>query len=241
MNKVNLKLLWIAAGISLVCTMLFYQYLSTLEKQEEVKKYIEVVVAKQDLPANTKITKDLLETKKTLAASVQNSVKEEEAIGKYVKEIILANEPIRRERLVEDNVKQLFMKIPEDKRAVSVQVNEYIAVADLIIPGNFVDIYLNQEEKTVETAEGKVNYINMTKLVLQNIQVVAISKRAEIEEKEREKTPSAYSITLAVTPSDAEKLIYAENYGTIKLALRRVNDDNIVTTYGVNEVTMRNQ
>ncbi|HCC06937.1 MAG TPA: Flp pilus assembly protein CpaB [Clostridiales bacterium] len=240
MNKVNLKLLWIAAAISLICTVLFYQYLSSLEKQEEDKKYVQVVVAKQDLPPNTKITKDLLEVKKILIVSIQDSVKEEDAIGKYVKETILANEPIKRERLVADNTKQLFMKIPEDKRAVSVQVNEYIAVADLIEPGNFVDIYINQEEKTIETENGKVNYINMTKLSLQNIQVLAISKRDVIDEEEREKTPTAYSITLAVTPSDAEKLIYAENYGTIKLALRPINDKNIATTYGVNEVTMRN-
>ena len=242
MNKINVKLLWIAAGISLICTFLFYQYLSSLEKADEDKRYTTVVVAKENIEPNSKIIKNMIEEKKIAIdnTTLNINIKTGDIVGKYVKDTILKGENIRTERLVDENDKSLAMKIPENKRAVSILVDEYMAVGDMIEPGNYVDIYVNLDEKTIENMAGKVYYSNQTKMLLQNIQVLAISKKQIIEDKERDKVPNKYSITLAATAFDTEKLIYAENYGTIKLALRPINDNGVQIVYGINEDNLRN-
>lgn len=242
MNKTNAKLLWLAIGISIVGTVLFYQYLSKFEEGKDSEVYREIIIAKQNIEPYTKITSGVLGKKKVNVKDLDKGtyVDEKDIVGKYAKDMMISGEPVRKERLVSETTNQLAVKIPEGKRAVSIEVNEYIAVGDLIQPSNYVDIYMNMEEKTVQTATEKAIYINQTKLILQNIQVLAVSKQYKLDEKERDKVPQKYSITLAVNALEAEKLIYSENFGTIKLALRPVNDSSEVVTYGVNEVSMRN-
>src|SRR5690606_36842521 len=47
----------------------------------------------------------------------------------------------------------------------------------------------------------------------------------KVEPKEK---PDAKSVTLAVDPEQAERLVLAEEMGTLRLALRRADDHNVV-------------
>ena len=72
----------------------------------------------------------------------------------------------------------------------------------------------------------------MAKIILQNIEILAVDKQLNREEKtndkaiDKEKTLTNFLVTLSVPTSEIEKLVLAESIGSIKLALRPLKDDN---------------
>ena len=153
-------------------------------------------------------------------------------IGMFTKEEILEGELIPRERLMEENTEDLSLRIEEGKRAVSISSNEISGVGDLIIAGDYVDVYVTVDEYTVDKKTTRSIYPHITKLLLQNIKVLAISKEMSKGDEKRIETPSKYSVTLAVDSSEGEKLIQAEDLGRIKLALRPLIDQSTYDTPG---------
>ncbi|MGH2567054.1 MAG: Flp pilus assembly protein CpaB, partial [Bacteroidota bacterium] len=72
----------------------------------------------------------------------------------------------------------------------------------------------------------------ISKIVLQNKRVLSVAQ--SVEQKDG-KPQVARSITLEVTPEEAERLTVAELQGEILLALRAVGDETIVQTRGSNK------
>ena len=113
--------------------------------------------------------------------------------------------------------------IPAGMRAVSVKVDEVIGVAGFVLPGTRVDVLV-----TVEAPEEDSEPV--TKLVLQNVQVLAAGE--SIQRDSEGKPQNVTVITLLVSPDDAEKLTLAATEGLIQLALRNVMDQDSVRTVG---------
>jgi pilus assembly protein CpaB len=104
--------------------------------------------------------------------------------------------------------------IPPGMRAISVRVNEVVAVAGFVVPGTRVDVLL-----TGSPAGGNES---QTTTVLQNVAVVASGQRLERSPSGEPQTVPV--ITLLVSPEDAQKLTLASNEGKIQLALRNPLD-----------------
>ena len=77
----------------------------------------------------------------------------------------------------------------------------------------------------------KLYYPKYTKIILQNVQILGIGQSMGDENKELKKLP--LSVTLAVSPSDTEKVIFADENGVLRLVLRPASDKNIETTNGI--------
>jgi pilus assembly protein CpaB len=124
-------------------------------------------------------------------------------------EILLAS------RLAEQGAgSTLAAVVGENMRAVSVRVNDVVGVAGFLLPGNRVDVvsaYREGQETRSET-------------VVQNVKVLAIDQSASNDKNE---PVVVRAVTLEVTPADAEKLILAEQRGSIQLALRNPLDDKV--------------
>ena len=81
----------------------------------------------------------------------------------------------------------------------------------------------------------KVVNPNMAKTILQNIEILAVDKQLNREEKtndkaiDKEKTLTNFLVTLSIPTSDIEKLVLGQSIGSIKLALRPLKDDNSTT------------
>jgi len=104
--------------------------------------------------------------------------------------------------------------IPPGMRAVSVRVNEVIAVAGFVGPGTRVDVLLTG------TPNGSSE--SQTTTVLQNVAVIASGQRLERNAAgEAQTTPV---ITLLASPEDAERLTLASSEGKIQLSLRNPLD-----------------
>jgi len=60
--------------------------------------------------------------------------------------------------------------------------------------------------------------------VIQNVKVLAVDQKASTDENE---PVVVRAVTLEVTPLDAEKLVLAEERGSIQLALRNPHDEQL--------------
>jgi pilus assembly protein CpaB len=104
--------------------------------------------------------------------------------------------------------------VGENMRAVSVRVNDVVGVAGFLLPGNRVDVVAAYRDRTDTLSE----------TVVQNVKVLAIDQSASSDKNE---PVVVRAVTLEVTPEDAEKLILAEQRGSIQLALRNPLDESV--------------
>lgn len=235
MKSLNKKIFIFALMLALITASLTYNYLNQIKEANTTMETKIILVAAVNILPGQKISPNMLkeiEVRKDsyTETGVQNK---NEIINKTAKEKILQGETIPSERLIQEDEKGLSYIIPEGKRALSIAINEFSGVADMIKPNDFVDIYVTVSELSINTQDSTIVYPKTSILLLQNIQILAVSKQVLKTDNERTDIPSKYAVTLAVAPSDGEKLVLGEEVGNIKLGLRGVGDDSIYLTPGV--------
>ena len=106
------------------------------------------------------------------------------------------------------------------------RVNDIDGVGGFVLPGDHVDVSLTRQiDKSNATTE----------VVLQNVRVLATG--SFIEQKD-EKPVDVPTVTLLVSPEDAEKLTLATRGEAVRLVLRNYRDEEIIPTAGVNLKTL---
>ncbi len=234
MESVNKKVILIAVIMALITTFLVYFYINTkTTKPQDAVEKTSVFVAAKTLPPKHKIAEgDIREERIAREYSNPKAVKSRnEIVGKLVKDTIIEGEQILKERLVSDNKTNLVYNVPEGKRAVSINVNEQIGVANLVRPGDYVDIVASFEREEVMDGSNKTAYPRISKIVLQNLLILALGREQTVPEDKVPEMPA--TITLAVTPAEAEKLVYVTEYASVRMALRPVGDGKGAVTSGV--------
>jgi len=225
MEKANKKIIIIALVMSLITAVLVYVYISGTKVPALEIEYATVFVAAKTLPARHKITNtDIMQVKiakELLNANTANDINK--IIGKRLKESIIEGEQIRMERLVDEDKASLSFSLPEGTRAVSMNVNEQVDVANLIRPGDFVDVLVSFDQEEEDNSQIIKVYPRITKTLLQNIQVLALGQDLSLPLDKLQEIPG--TVTLAVKIEDVERFVYASEYGTLRLALRPVGDD----------------
>jgi len=177
----------------------------------------DVVVAASDLAVGAKV-----EDKDVKLARVPVGImppgaysRKSQAIGRGVVVPMVRGEFILPTKLAAENAGSgLPGLIPPGMRAVSVRVNEVVAVAGFVVPGTRVDVLL--------TGAPGGNSEQQTTTVLENVAVIAAGQR--LERNAAGEPQNTAVITLLVTPDDAQKLTLASNEGRIQLALRNPLD-----------------
>src|SRR3984957_7996921 len=198
------------------------------EVQNAMSHNVEVVVAAYDLPLGTKI--DLGEVK--LARWSADSLPEgaytdpHQVIGSYVKNSLVANEPIVQAKLFtgDKTAGVMPLLIPFGMRAVSVPVDEVSDVAGFVLPHTRVDVLVATQGEGGGTGDKA-----FSKVILQNVEVLAGAQEAE---KKKSEPQVVKVVTLLVTPQESERLALASHSGTLRLAMRNYNDNKIVLTSG---------
>lgn len=234
MKNFGAKLILISLVLATLTTYLGYTYIKKLEVESSNIKYKKILVASVDIPSRTKITSKMIkEIEVNEQSYLLNSIDaKEEILGKYSKDRILKGEVIPSERLMEEEKEDLSLRISEGKRAISISVDEMSGVGDLVKPRDYVDIYVTVDEVRVDSRNTTTIYPQISKLLLQNIEVLAISKEMNRTDKQRKESPDRYSVTLAVSPKQGEKLVLGEDLGRLKMALRPLREGKIFETSG---------
>jgi pilus assembly protein CpaB len=186
-----------------------------------------VAVAARDLPIGTLVRGEDVRLMSWPSGDVPAgyATSTAEVVGRGVIVPVVANEPLLRSKLAsKDGGGGLPITIPEGMRAVSVRVDEVIAVAGFVVPGTRVDVV------TVLAPPGSAN--NMTsRVVLQNVTVLAAGQTVQRDAEGKPMTVTV--ITLLVTPEEAEVLTLSATQGRIQLALRNTLDVDTVQTHGI--------
>ena len=193
----------------------------------------DVVIAAKDIPAGSTIAEAMLKdgtvrTIKWPKASVPAGAfgTPTEVFGKVNRVKIMANEPILESRLSGEGA-GLTVRLEPGKRAMAVRVDEIIGVSGFIVPDDRVDVIVTTTPPGVTNNDAR-----LSKIVLQNKRVLSVAQSTEQKDG---KPQVARSITLEVSPEEAEKLSLAYQEGPIVLALRGVGDETEPKTSGSNK------
>ena len=206
------------------------RYLSSA--QAYTKNLSKVAVAKVAIPLGTKIIPEQIMLVQLPKESTPDGTFDspEKLSGRVAIVNIGAREPISESRLApEGTAAGLSAIIPEGYRAMTVKVDDAAGISGFIMPGTLVDVVV-----VIDPREGSGMQDPISKIVLQNIKVLANGQNIDKPENEREAN-SVKAVTLQVTPEQAEKLALATNEGKLQLVMRSQIDQGDEQTPGVNK------
>ncbi|HET9713512.1 MAG TPA: Flp pilus assembly protein CpaB [Pyrinomonadaceae bacterium] len=234
-NKRLIIALLAAITFGLIAAVSVKQYLLTAKTFEN--NLNDVVVAKVDIPVGSRLIAEQL----TVAQFPANVTPEgaipaidENLIGRVVTVSLSPRDPVTDAKLAPVGAAGgLASMIPEGYRAMTVAVNEVVGVSGFIMPGALVDIVVVINPPTSSGQEGVVS-----KIVLQNIKVLASGQNIDKPKNDREVERSIRAVTLQVTPEQAEKLALASSEGKLQLVMRNSVDQADEQTAGANKRTL---
>jgi pilus assembly protein CpaB len=217
MNRNRLLLIGILAlGVgALVSYMVYTTLRRTVATVKEANT--QVVVAAIDLQLGSKLEDKDLSVIRLPGSDLPQGYYQNKAdiLGRGVVVPIAKGEFILPSKLAAENAGAgLPSLIPPGMRAVSVRVNEVVAVAGFVTPGTRVDVLLTGNTPGVAEA--------LTTTVLENVEVLAAGQKLQRSAQGEPQTVPV--ITLLVSPEDTQKLIMASNEGRIQLSLRNPLD-----------------
>lgn len=232
-NRLKIALM-IAVFFGFIAAYGIYNFLGQRQKETESLRAAnqDILVAGQDIPPGTTITDETIKKgmvkpmpwpKNSIPAGAYSTP--QQVIGKVNRVKILANEPILESRLAGEGA-GLTVRLEAGKRALALAVNEIVGVSGFIVPDDRVDIILT----TVPI--GATPDAKVAKIVMQNKRVLSVAQSTEQKDG---KPQLARSITLELTPEEAEKLTLATSEGQIVLTLRGLGDEAEAKTAGINK------
>lgn len=194
-----------------------------LGSQSANRPHVQLVVASTTIDAGTTIASTQLKTIDWLssewpAQAVQDSKK---VIGRVTRYPLQAGELVLESKLAPTDAKAgLAAMITEGKRAISVRVNEVIAVAGFALPGNYVDVLVSGKDNAQQA---------FSRVVITRAKVLAIAQDTAADPA---KPKVVNAVTLELTPQEAERLDLARTVGTLSLVLRNESDNAPWTSAG---------
>ncbi len=207
-----------AMVLALILSMFVYREFKQASAPKSNVKMGQIVVAASPLPLGTRLDASKL---RTIPWPTNTPVpgmftKVDSCVNRALITSVAENEPILENRLAPQQAGAgLPATIPQGMRAISVAVNDVVAVAGFVTPGTMVDVLV-----TGTIASGSI-----TRTILENVRVLAAGQKIE---QDREGKPQTVTvITLLVTPEDAGKLAMASTSGKIQLALRNTVDSQV--------------
>ena len=188
-----------------------------------------VVLALADIPRGEMIKAEMMtvaEWPKTLIpANALTSV--EEAVDRATAVPILKGDLVLEGKLAsKDAGRGVAALIPHGMRAYTIQTAKLASnVAGFVLPGNRVDVLL-----TLRSMQNDDNGGGSATTILQAVEILAINQRLDAPAENRLDSKELQSVTLLVTPPQAELLDLGQNLGTLTLSLRNLSDAAQTTT-----------
>ncbi len=170
------------------------KYLSSA--QAYTKNLNKIAVAKVAIPIGSKIIPEQIMVVQFPKESTPDGAFDspEKLAGRVAVTNIAAREPITEARLApEGTAAGLSAIIPEGYRAMTVKVDDAAGISGFIMPGTMVDVVV-----VIDPREGSGMQDPISKIVLQNIKVLANGQNIDKPKDEREAN-SVKAVTLQVT------------------------------------------
>jgi pilus assembly protein CpaB len=232
-------ILIVSVVVGLLAAILTRSYMNA--KDSEVEKWkadfnrknakIEVLAVKKAIPSGTVLTMQDLGAKLAIEASVRgHSIKADQYVSLIGRKTL---RPLQEGSLVfwsdieggDPASRGLAGDIKPRMRAISVNATGAAAVSGMIKPNDHIDV-LGTFSFPSKTSQGELELVTLT--ILQDVLVLATGKETSKSQflGDSRSSSAAYStVTLEVTPREAEMLVFLEQIkGRISLALRNPDD-----------------
>lgn len=236
MNRRLLTLLLIAivAGGSTVLSLRGWiegqraDYASAAQQPRPDTNTDEVLVANKSLPAGLLVKRSHLRwqawPKDAIAESyiVRNrGVKIAEFEGTVVRTGIASGEPLTSERLVKPDERGFLAAVlSPGKRAVSVPVTATTGIAGFIFPGDRVDLILTH---AIDKKGDGERTRRASETVMTDVRVLAVDQQTD---DQNGKASLAKTVTLELSPKQAEIVALIQELGRLSLSLRSLTKDD---------------
>jgi pilus assembly protein CpaB len=240
-----------AIVLAVVAMVGFRAYLKRVnEAAQEGRKPYPVLVAARNIRADTEVLAEDMEVESREAASVPRmaltAADRERYRGRKVFRDIRRGDMLLASDFWQPAELEKFDKneIAKGERAITVAVDQITGVAGLILPHSRVDLLgtFAMTEGGGPSAVSQTNFV--TRTLLSNVRVLAIDRQTFSETgapgggDERRKAGAYSSVTLAVSPLEAEIITLAQSQGQGMLTLTLRNPVDTESSVGVPPVDL---
>jgi len=205
-----------------------------------------VVIAVSDIPLGTLVTQDMVTggSKPPDAVDADTLADPSLAIGQTARKAIVAGAQVHRSDFTPGGPGGVVLNVPTGKEAMAISVNELTGVGNLVQQGDYVDMLISLRgeafpvvqvlsDGTISVVTG-INTLSVKMpVLLQGVQVLATIDAAPVAAQAAGATAAPQEPTLtgankllilAVTPAQAEVVLFARTTGTIDVTLRNPQD-----------------
>ena len=257
MRPIVIVLIVLALGTAAIAAFLVQQYLQSQTPTPTATSAVQtgtqnVLVAARDIMPGTVLTADDIRWEpwpETLIderfivqpAQVENQAPsadpQQEFIDRIARRSIANGEPMSREMVIKQgDAGVTAANLAPGKRAITINVAPNQGVAGLILPGDRVDLLMDVQVRELVGLEGWKDVVLRygAETFMRDIRVVAINQKLAHDPKEGVAEPGNL-VTLEVDPNQAERILVAQQVGTVSLALRSMvkglNDNDKSQTF----------
>ena len=210
------------AGGSVLVAHSYLKNAATHSGEAQAREISTIVVARGEIPFGAPIRFEMVRLQEwpTAALPLEAFTSLEEALGQNQQEprrarrSIVAGEPIVRNKVSDFGEKVTIAdSIDPTKRAMAIRVNDVSGVAGFVTPGDRVDVLLTR----------RLNNDDMIATTV--LQDIVVRGTDQLADQDVDQPSVARTVTVEVTPDEAQRLALAQQAGTLSLTLR-----NLATT-----------
>ncbi|MCA9099535.1 MAG: Flp pilus assembly protein CpaB [Pirellulales bacterium] len=228
MRPKSIVLLMLALGCGLIASIGINQVLANRATQQApVQDTTPIYVVQTQVELGVPVTAEMLKlepwpTDLVPAGAIKNLGDVE---GRVTKTRIYPGEPILANKLFSkgDSTAGPTVLIPDGHRVTPVKVDVVSGGSGLLQPGDRVDVLVFLDKN-----ESKGIAISSAMTLLQDIRVFAVNAQFRRENEENDGMSMAKTVSLLLTPDQAEMVTLAANMGELQLVLRSPEDNKIV-------------
>ncbi len=242
MRPIVIVLIVLALGTAAIAAFLVSQFLASQTTSAPTAQQVQtgtqnVLVAARDIVPGTVLSADDVRWEpwpETLVderfvvqpAQVENQAPgadpQQEFIDRIARRSIMMGEPMSREMVIKQGDSGVTAaNIAPGMRAITINVTPNQGVAGLILPNDHVDLLMDVSVRELVGLNGWKDVVLKygAETFLRDIRVVAINQKLSHDPKEGVAEPGNL-VTLEVSPDQAERILIAQQVGTVSLTLR---------------------
>jgi len=234
----NKKVVIVMIGAFIMAMLVAMMVQSSLAPKKEVKaapKGVEILVVAKNMNMG-----DILKTTDTkwkrfpedtlFSGVIKKSTEEKDMPDVYNKSVsrnLVTGEPITMQSVISpDDAKGLATKLRPGMRAIGIKVKPETSAGGFVAPGDFVDLVLTYQVKLtgdVAKYSGKSVQKVASETILRNLRVLAVDQEDKGSSYEAKVNKT---VTLEVTPKQAQEVKVAAAMGELSLSLRRIGEED---------------
>ena len=232
MKPKTLILMVFALGCGLVAMLGVQQAMSNNGKAQVNKT--KVLHALADIPAGVALNETNVEFRELATDDLPDGAitRVEDYEERALMIPVVANDIIIATKLGEKGDFGAAVSIPKGMRVKTIAVNDTKTHSGMLMPADRVDLLV-----TFKTRSKREGMVTVTKTLIENVEVFAADNRRSMKNDDTQDAKSK-TISLLVTPEQAEVLTLAQSKGELDLVLRPKGDHEVVHPDGIDELLL---